>query len=215
MRDRVLLQTQYRDKKDFLKALRTGYADGTLDPKLAEIYFGERPYEELYDVKSDPAQLNNLINDPNFATEATRHRNLLDEWLSKGDAGESREPVVELEMASNKRWGIGQNAEYEAIRKDSDGDGLSDTWEELNDRNPVDGKLIFGSIAVLGKPRAGKRSAKSPPSNTVTPGIASGHQRSPRRGADIARNIKARQPHSLCSHLIDPWRFNMFAAEAP
>lgn len=144
MRDRVLLQTQYRDKKDFLKALRTGYADGTLDPKLAEIYFGERPYEELYDVKSDPAQLNNLINDPNFATEATRHRNLLDEWLSKGDAGESREPVVELEMASNKRWGIGQNAEYEAIRKDSDGDGLSDTWEELNDRNPVDGKLIFG-----------------------------------------------------------------------
>ena len=101
MRDRVLLQTQYRDKKDFLKALRTGYADGTLDPKLAEIYFGERPYEELYDVKSDPAQLNNLINDPNFATEATRHRNLLDEWLSKGDAGESREPVVELEMASD------------------------------------------------------------------------------------------------------------------
>lgn len=140
----MLLQPQYRDKKDFLKALRDAYADGSLDPKLAKIYFGERPYEELYDVKKDPAQLNNLIDDVTYAKDVARHRKLLDDWLAKGDAGAQDEPVIELKMANNKKWGLGLNAEYESIRKDSDGDGLSDTWEKLNDRDPADGKLLFG-----------------------------------------------------------------------
>ena len=74
MLDRVLLQPQYRDKKEFVVDLRQSYANGTLDPKLAEIYFGERPPEELYDVKVDPAQLNNLIVDPKYADEVARHR---------------------------------------------------------------------------------------------------------------------------------------------
>lgn len=143
MLDRVMLQPQYRDKKPFLQVLRDGYADGTLDPKLAEIYFGERPYEELYDVKADPAQLNNLIENPKYAVEAKRHRQLLDDWIAKGDTGAGEEPAIELEMASSKIWGHGVNAEYESIRKDSDGDGLSDTWENLNQRDPSDGKLMF------------------------------------------------------------------------
>jgi hypothetical protein len=35
------------------------------------------------------------------------------------------------------------NAEYEVYRTDSDGDGLSDKWETLNNRNPKDGLLLF------------------------------------------------------------------------
>lgn len=143
MLDRVLLQPQYRDKRDAVKALRQSYADGTLDPKLAEIYFGERPPEEFYDVVNDPAQLNNLIDDPECADELKRHRKLLDAWLAKGDTGAGDEPAIELEMASNKRWGIGVNSEYESIRQDSDGDGLSDEWEEVNNRDPKDGKIRF------------------------------------------------------------------------
>ena len=143
MLDRVLLQPQYRDKQPFLQALRNGYADGTLDPKLAKIYFGERPYEELYDVKADPAQLNNLIDVPKYSAEVTRHRKLLDDWIAKGDSGADQEAAIELEMASSDNWGHGVNAEYESIRKDSDGDGLSDKWEKLNGRDPDDGKLMF------------------------------------------------------------------------
>lgn len=143
MLDRVLLQPQYRDSRDYVQFLRNSYADGSLDSKLAEIYFGERPYEELYDVVADPAQLNNLIDDPKYAAEVTRHRKLLDGWLAKGDTGEGEEPAIELEMASNKKWGRGVNREYESIREDSDGDGLSDEWEELNNRDPNDGKLQF------------------------------------------------------------------------
>lgn len=143
MLDRVLMQPQYRDKKDYLINLRESYADGSLDPKLAKIYFGERPYEELYDVIVDPHQMNNLIDDPKFAKEVARHRKLLDGWLAKGDTGEGDEPKIELEMASSKKWGEGVNPEYETIRTDKDGDGLSDKWEELNKRDPADGRLQF------------------------------------------------------------------------
>ncbi|MDG2186159.1 MAG: sulfatase-like hydrolase/transferase [Mariniblastus sp.] len=142
--DRVFLQPQYRDNRPFLQALRQAYADGTLDPKLAEIYFGERPAEELYDVVKDPAQLNNLAADPQFATILAEHRQLLDRWLAKGDLGAGNEPDEELAMNGElKKWGTGVNAEYERIRTDSDGDGLSDTWEKVNGRDPGDGKLLF------------------------------------------------------------------------
>ena len=40
MLDRVLLQPQYRDSKNFVKNIRDAYADRTLDPALAKIYFG-------------------------------------------------------------------------------------------------------------------------------------------------------------------------------
>ena len=35
------------------------------------------------------------------------------------------------------------NPEYEKGRVDGDGDGLSDTWEKVNGRDPLDGKLLF------------------------------------------------------------------------
>lgn len=143
MLDRVLLQPQYRDPKDFVQFLRGAYADGSLDPELADIYFGERPQEELYDVVKDPAQMTNLIDDPQYAAEVQRHRKLLDGWLAKGDTGEGDEPQIELEMADSEKWGRGVNPEYESIRTDSDGDGLSDAWEKNNDRDPKDGKLQF------------------------------------------------------------------------
>ena len=142
--DRVFLQPQYRDNRPFLQALRQAYADGTLDPKLAEIYFGERPAEELYDVVKDPAQINNLAGDPQFATILDEHRQLLDRWLAKGDLGADNEPDEELAINGElKKWGTGVNVEYERIRTDSDGDGLSDTWEKVNGRDPADGKLMF------------------------------------------------------------------------
>ena len=142
--DRVFLQPQYRDKRPFLQSLREAYGNGTLDPKLAEIYFGERPAEELYDVVKDPAQVNNLAQDPRFAAVLKEHRAILDAWLAKGDMGAVDEPDEELAMnGEEKKWGTGVNFQYERIRKDNDGDGLSDTWERVNQRNPDDGKLLF------------------------------------------------------------------------
>lgn len=142
--DRIFLQPQYRDNRPFLQNLHELYRNGELSPKLTEIYFGERPAEEFYDVVSDPAQINNLIDDPKLQDQVERHRKLLDQWLAKGDAGAEEEPLEELAyQASGHKWGEGVNPEYEAVREDNDGDGLSDEWERINGRDPKDGRLLF------------------------------------------------------------------------
>lgn len=142
--DRIFLQPQYRDPQDFTKNLRELYASGKLSPKLKEIYFGERPAEEFYDVTTDPSQINNLVNDPEFKTELQRHRKLLDQWLAKGDMGQGEEPIEEMRYnAEQPKWGLGVNPEYEVYRPDTDGDGLSDIWESINKRDPKDGRLLF------------------------------------------------------------------------
>ena len=140
--DRVFLQPQYRDGRDFLDALREAYAAGTLSPKLVEIYFGERPAEELYDIVKDPAQVNNLAKLAEYQDTLISHRKILNDWVAKGDLGAGEEPKIELEQNGNGRF-KGVNAEYEKVRTDSDGDGLSDRWEKFNDRDPGDGKLQF------------------------------------------------------------------------
>lgn len=142
--DRIFLQPQYRDSKDYVKNLRAMYASGSLSPKLTEIYFGERPAEELYDVKNDPSQLHNLVDDPSYVSELARHRALLEEWLAAGDDGIGEESDGELAyQAQGHKWGKAVNPEYERVRTDSDGDGLSDAWESINGRDPKDGKLLF------------------------------------------------------------------------
>ena len=142
--DRILLQPQYRDQNPYTRNLHELYESGRLSPKLAEIYFGERQPEELFDVERDPSQLNNLVNDPKFAGVLDSHRALLDEWLQKGDHGAYEEPDAELAFQNEgpEKWRK-VNPEYEHLRPDSDGDGLSDAWEGYMDRDANDGKLQF------------------------------------------------------------------------
>ncbi len=142
--DRIFLQPQYRDGRPPVVNLRELYARGELSPRLTEIYFGERPAEELYQVQEDPAQVQNLVDDPDYADQLARHRNFLAEWLAPGDAGAVEEPPAELAyQARGHKWGDGVNPEYEVVREDHDGDGLSDDWEEITGRDPDDGRLLF------------------------------------------------------------------------
>ena len=142
--DRILLQPQYRDNKDYLKNLKQLYAAGKLSDDLKRIYFGERPKEEFYDVSKDPAQVHNLVGDPKFAKELNRHRKLLDDWLAKGDRGEGEEsPNALRHNGDDWQGGRGVNPEYEINREDNDGDGLSDKWEKINGRDPQDGRLTY------------------------------------------------------------------------
>jgi arylsulfatase A-like enzyme len=142
--DRIFLQPQYRDKQPYVVNLRELYASGELSPKLTEIYFGERPAEEFYDVRTDPSQINNLIDDPKYAGEIARHRRLLANWLATGDDGLGEESLEEMTyQAKGHKWGRAVNPEYEVVREDNDGDGLSDAWETINGRDPDDGRLLF------------------------------------------------------------------------
>lgn len=142
--DRIFLQPQYRDPKDYVKNLRELYAQRELPPKLTDIYFGERPAEELYNVMADPHQLHNLAKDPAYQPILQRHQQLLNDWLAPGDMGVGEESDAEMKyQADGHKWGRGVNPEYEGVRPDSDGDGMSDQWEQVNGRDPEDGRLVF------------------------------------------------------------------------
>ena len=58
--------------------------------------------------------------------------------------GAQDEREIELKMNAETRWGNAVNREYEVVRKDDDGDGLSSEWEKAVGRDPNDGKLFFG-----------------------------------------------------------------------
>ncbi len=142
--DRIFLQPQYRDKKNYTQNLHQLYREGMLSARHREIYFGERPAEELYDVSIDPHMMIDLAGNSDYADELDRHRAMMDEWLAAGDMGEGDESIAALKAnGEGTKWGEGVNVEYEAYRVDSDGDGLSDKWETLNGRDPLDGRLYF------------------------------------------------------------------------
>ena len=85
-----------------------------------------------------------LAGNSDYADELDRHRAMMDEWLAAGDMGEEDESIAALKAnGEGTKWGEGVNVEYEAYRVDSDGDGLSDKWETLNGRDPLDGRLYF------------------------------------------------------------------------
>lgn len=51
-------------------------------------FFGTKPMEELYDTTVDPDNVNNLINDPQYAKDIARLSNALDQWqVEKFDSG--------------------------------------------------------------------------------------------------------------------------------
>ncbi|MCM8531514.1 MAG: sulfatase-like hydrolase/transferase [Lentisphaeraceae bacterium] len=142
--DRILLQPQYRDKKPYTQNMHMLYKEGKLSADLKRIYFGERPVEELYDIIKDPAMVHNLADDATHSKSLSKLRSLMDNWLAKGDKGAGEESIEALKTnGEGTKWGEGVNVEYEEYRTDSDGDGLSDKWETLNNRDPKDGLLTF------------------------------------------------------------------------
>ncbi len=142
--DRIFLQPQYRDSKPAIRNLQQLYESRKLSDTHQQIYFGERPVEELYNVNEDSAMVFNLANDMEYQHVLEQHRALLDQWMASGDMGSNSESIASLKAnGDGKKWGEGVNPEYEKYRVDSDGDGLSDRWEIANNRDQNDGLLYF------------------------------------------------------------------------
>ena len=83
--DRPMLQAQYRDRRPEVTELKRAYKQGKLTPYQRQHWFGTRPKEELYDLTTDPHQVDNLAEKPDFARELQRHRQILESWISETD----------------------------------------------------------------------------------------------------------------------------------
>ena len=98
----------YKDAKAILIALRQAHEAGTLNETQRLLFRDVRPPEELYDVKNDPYEINNLANDPAFAARLMQMRGWLDTWIVEtGDKGaesaEMYDSDMEVYLSSMKR----------------------------------------------------------------------------------------------------------------
>ena len=112
--DRPMLQAQYRDKWPEVTDLKQGFKDGTLTDYQREHWFGERPQEELYELESDPHQMNNLATDEAHGDSLKKHREILQKWIKEtDDKGQYPESEIQLKATFDlwKKRPIFQNAE--------------------------------------------------------------------------------------------------------
>ncbi len=102
--DRPLMQPGYRDDRPPSMDLRRLHAAAKLTDYQAEHWFGIRPSEELYDMVSDPHQMNNLAYNTLYREELLKHRGILDEWIdTTDDQGQYPEDTEQL-RATYELW---------------------------------------------------------------------------------------------------------------
>lgn len=78
---------QYQDYSTIMQELWKGHEEGTLTPVQAANFI-PKGKEELYDVVSDPYEVNNLSKDPAYAETLARLRQASDDWTARiGDLG--------------------------------------------------------------------------------------------------------------------------------
>ena len=96
-----LQPNRYKDAKEIIKALRETHSKGALDSIQEKILFApHREAEELYDLKNDPHELNNLAADPSKAKLLMQLRERLDDWIEEThDPGPESESMYDSEMA--------------------------------------------------------------------------------------------------------------------
>lgn len=114
--DRSFMQPQYRDGRDYIEAERELFKAGKLNAAQAFKWEARVP-EELYDLKNDPHEINNLANDPAFAKVLVEHRAILAKWVKEtDDKGQYPESIDSLRGVL-KRWNKqAVNPEYDKAR---------------------------------------------------------------------------------------------------
>lgn len=91
-----LQPNRYKDNKAIIKALHGLRAEGALAPRIETLFFESRPEEELYDLRGDPWEMNNLAEDPGHAEKLAELRSILNKWIEEtGDHGQQFETAAE------------------------------------------------------------------------------------------------------------------------
>ena len=83
--------------------MRVLHAEGKwTSPFMAET----KPVEELYNLKADPWEMNNLADDPKYAAKLTELRGAVDQWIEdSGDLGAVDESLtVDLDKVMEEKW---------------------------------------------------------------------------------------------------------------
>ena len=118
--DRSYTQPTYMDVDGiaFVKTMHQLHKDKKLNAIQDRFMSDNRPAEELYDLKKDPYELNNLATNPTYAKTLKKYATILDNWILKtDDKGQYPEDEENLKLMLGI-WGKhAVNPEYESLRK--------------------------------------------------------------------------------------------------
>lgn len=118
--DRPYAQPTYMDFDgvEFVRVMRELYADGKLNADQSRFFSTDRPAEELYDLQTDPYELNNLAGEPGFESVREEFASILDHWMeATGDQGQFPEPAEGLKLMLGIWGDYATNPEYESLRR--------------------------------------------------------------------------------------------------
>lgn len=100
----------FSDKKLSFKFLRQEKAKNNLPP-AAQVMWQPKPVEELYDLKNDPFELNNLATDENYQVKKEELKNAMHDWiLETRDAGFLFEPEMMMRGAASTVYEMAQDS---------------------------------------------------------------------------------------------------------
>lgn len=119
MTDRPYTQPTYMDVDgiEFVQVMHQLHEDHKLDPAQDRFMSDDRPAEELYNLKEDPYELNNLAGNPQYKEVLTEYAGVLTDWIAEtGDMGQYPEEEEGLKLMLGI-WGEhAVNPEYDPIR---------------------------------------------------------------------------------------------------
>jgi len=118
--DRPFMQPQYRDGRDYVEICRQLYQEGKLNAVQAFKWSPTRIAEEFYDLENDQHETKNLVDDPDFANQLARHRDILATWIAEtDDQGQYPESIEALRGVLKQRGEQAVNPEYDKARQAS------------------------------------------------------------------------------------------------
>ena len=119
MTDRPYSQPTYMDVDgvEFVKVMKQLHTENKLD-SIQDLFMSNiRPAEELYDIREDPFEINNLADNPDYAITLKKYVTILDQWISDtDDKGKYPEGEEGLKLMFGI-WGKNvDNPEYDPLR---------------------------------------------------------------------------------------------------
>lgn len=136
---------EYLWRAPSMQSWEKAYKKTQVDPFQAA-FWNPKPFEELYDTKSDPDNVHNLARDPAYRSVLERMRQALSDWIiASNDAGFVPEPMVSVivetrpmyEYAQSKMYPLDRIAETARIAAAGHTGSLDVLISRLNDSNPV------------------------------------------------------------------------------
>ena len=126
--------TQFNAYKKFrypvLTLMQILHKKGELNEIQSRFMADFRPEEELYDLKNDPFEVNNLAADPEYGQQLQDLKNQMDEWLGRYDLGEYPENPRAIKAAEELMQGrFKRNMESMGLSADISDEEFLEYWE--------------------------------------------------------------------------------------